>query len=513
MTADNQFFTTRIRALSTDQNDQQSLQSRMLLEMMKYSWGGREFFESSTYDSQSEGAEVVVPSSMTAGLRPSASVAADAVVVTRGVLAQLSATHPAAPGALESDYRWGRNDIETTVPLTLPVGVSRNLIEAQVIGVDTGQVRDIWNVGLGVFVPTLVNVRTEYQVQFQEVDNGGGTTWPTPTGDPWVPIMMVHGNGTGNASGPIYYLADRFGDGRETAAISSTSSLTQLETPILHSLQYILADGDSVSATMSGMALDIQFGRFRFTRFSGAEAVVIFPATGLTLAEGDPMYLYMSTLTLADGTEVNPNDGLGNGVMWYSNNPPNLSGVSTVAETLPEFPGTTVPIGTAVCFGYSLFNSSSQSVPTFSAANGRLRRPRGSGVLADSVESVSITTLVLSTPVSATLDLRTHVPINAKSIQLRFNVRQAPAPSQGGLIIIRFLNEVGTSLEEGLLRVEVPIDQTSLAPLLNTHITVDIPCFSDLAPQADNRQFEISVESSITLGLHSIDFTVDGWTL
>ena len=178
------------RAASEDINDLQSMQARTL----------NDYFGSigAVQTISNSGAPFdTLPQSWTLALdiRGTGST----VTVGPGTLSQLSLTHPATPGALESTQRLGINraDVEVVLPGTPNV---LSLLEAQVVDVVTvSTTRDVFDVPTQTFIPTVVTKQVERRIQFQVVD-GTATVIPAFTGNPWVPMYVFETNGSGQVN-------------------------------------------------------------------------------------------------------------------------------------------------------------------------------------------------------------------------------------------------------------------------------------------------------------------------
>lgn len=183
-------FTTLERALSSDINNLESDQQRAILETLRFMFEKRTpvagTFGTRTNRSLVVGGLNVTPSG-------------DDVSIGPGVIVQESATLPPAPGTLDSTYRWAWNRTATVVTMPAPGGTTFYVVEAQMIEVVAlATVRDVYNPGLGVFVPTLVDKLLERQLDFQ-VTAGAGSNYPALTGGDWIPVCGVRRPGGGGA--------------------------------------------------------------------------------------------------------------------------------------------------------------------------------------------------------------------------------------------------------------------------------------------------------------------------
>lgn len=181
-TIDHVQYNTRERPLSTDQNDQQSLIARTLMEAL------RGLHSRSNLGAGGASPSTSIRNVILAGLEvvPSGTD----VSIQPGALLQNSATLAPVPAALDSTYRMGRLTAASLVDMPDPVSNTYYLIEAQVRQQDTSsESRDVLNPSTGVFVATSVVKRRENDVIFQVV--AGGASAPAPSGGDWVPLAVV----------------------------------------------------------------------------------------------------------------------------------------------------------------------------------------------------------------------------------------------------------------------------------------------------------------------------------
>lgn len=173
---------TRERASSGDINDLQSLKDRTLLD----SW--LEAFQRRTYAAGVQPTEVSQPVVL-GGLEVGPS--GTDIAVQPGVLLQDSLTLIPVPAALDSDYRWSALRSSVIIVNPLPGADTWFLIEAQMSDIVAESVsRDIFDVGTGLFVPTVVTKRTERTIATQLVV-GTATDLPLPTGGDFIVIGAV----------------------------------------------------------------------------------------------------------------------------------------------------------------------------------------------------------------------------------------------------------------------------------------------------------------------------------
>jgi hypothetical protein len=182
--ADRLVYNNLERALSTDMNDSQSIKDRVLLEELRASWALR-------ITSGGFVGLVDSPRNVVLGGLSTIPAGGNDVSVTPGVLLQDSAVLAPVPGPLDSTYRIGTNRAPTTITIPVPGADTSYLIEGQMIEVvAASEIRDIWNPGLGAFVPALVDKRVERRIGFQLL-TGVASQAPAPSGGDWVPIAVV----------------------------------------------------------------------------------------------------------------------------------------------------------------------------------------------------------------------------------------------------------------------------------------------------------------------------------
>lgn len=189
--ADNVLFNNLERALSSDLNNLESMKDRVLLEELRFANEAKQM-GSIGYDRAER--NVVI-----GGLVCSPN--GNDIEISPGVLAQYSTTLAPVPGTLDSDYRMGRLSAAEVIAMPVPGVDTWYLIEAQMTEVVAlNQVRDIFNPGLGVFVPTAVDKWLVRSIQFQVVPGAAGAL-PLPTGGDWVAIHAVFRPAGGGAVG------------------------------------------------------------------------------------------------------------------------------------------------------------------------------------------------------------------------------------------------------------------------------------------------------------------------
>jgi hypothetical protein len=180
---DNVVINNLERASSTDIDNLQSIAGRFVAETLANWLLNRQGTASTSMPTETRRSVVL------GGLE--ATPLSANVSISPGILVQDSATLAPTPGALDSDYRWGRLDAVATVTMPSPVSNTWYLVEGQVDQTTTlTALVDIYNPATETFVPTSLPKRKENSVVFQ-VTTGTSTDAPTPTGGNWVPLAVV----------------------------------------------------------------------------------------------------------------------------------------------------------------------------------------------------------------------------------------------------------------------------------------------------------------------------------
>ena len=179
---DNIVFNTRERPLSTDQNNLQALTARSRADSLA----------AMLADSDTGARRDMV----LGGLLVTAN--GTNVDISAGVLVQESATIPVAPGALDSNYRFGTTRSTTTLAAPSPVGDTFYLLQAQVSNiVALNENRDVLDPNTGNFVPTPVDKRVERRITFS-FKTGTVSVVPVADADN-IPIAAIFRPGGGGA--------------------------------------------------------------------------------------------------------------------------------------------------------------------------------------------------------------------------------------------------------------------------------------------------------------------------
>lgn len=403
--ADSIVFNTRERAISGDWNDVQTLGSRVLLELMRRSWESRVFSFGGTVGE--------APRSVVAGglqVSPSGSD----VVVSAGVLVMDSATVPAAPEPLESQYRIATLLSPLLVTAPAPGSDTWYLLEAQPDDVVAStQTRDIWDTGGGVWVPTSVPKRTERRVTTQWV-TGTSTQAPAPSGADWIPLAIVFRPAGGGAVLPEHVLdARRIWD--------SLDAQREIAIGVDHNADRHLATvsvPDTASSSIH-LAASARINGQRLWFFNNGP----FDPTGAgyrdpsyTVAANGWAYLYLvpwQGLAIVDTRRAAQS---GKGVLMLSNVAP-FAGTTrnSAALTLPApFGVATVGANGAVCVGALRRNAANTGWIWALAASGT-RRMRCAPITVP-----DLTAAPIASPL--TVDLAGLVPATAKTALVRLGV-------------------------------------------------------------------------------------------
>lgn len=346
---------TRERASSGDVNDLQSLKDRTLLD----SW--LETFQRRTYAVGVQPIEVSQPIVL-GGLEvvPNGTD----IAVQAGVLLQDSTTLTPVPGAFDSDYRWAALRASAIISNPAPGGDTWYLIEAQmddIVALTTTV--DIFDPGTGLFVPTLVDKRTERTIATQLVA-GDATNLPIPSGGDWVAIggVLVPTGGGAIPTANFMDLRPLWTDlgpavrptasqGRRQVSIGtldspgSTDKDWQIEGEAWIGGRRLWFETDETGLELSATTLGtFQDGATTPTAINTLSYLYLAP---LALA-GSPTSFVRNAYAEAGFSNLN-----GNCLLVWSTNPPGTDReTNSVAIALPApFDNYLVPIGEAVCIG------------------------------------------------------------------------------------------------------------------------------------------------------------------
>lgn len=398
---DNLLMNNLERALSTDINDLQSLQARVLAELFRYTFRARAigvpFVESNR--------------NIAMGLAVAAS--GSDVSISQGVLLQQSSTLAPIPGALDSTYRLSR--LNAPVVVTGPVPGVNNwyLVEAQMVqSVVTSSVRDIYNPGTQTFAPALVPKVIAQSMQFQLVAGAGGQL-PLPSGGDWVPIAGVLWPAGGGA--PL-----RIVDMRPLPDVEEGGSPLSAEVVHQRVNSATLPDTPSNDIIVGARTFNSQ-GRMGGTVAAPFDPTSVdFLATGTVLAANQWYYLYLaswSALALKP-QNAQPSPTIYRGVLALSSTPPVTGSLLPSAPvTLPApYGALAVPAVGAVCVGAFRRNATNTGFLQSSETRGRGTVSSGAGAI---VVNTSAAGPAASQTVS--VNLATFVPRHARSIRLRFD--------------------------------------------------------------------------------------------
>ena len=478
---------TRERAASGDVNDLQSLKDRTLLD----SW--LEAFQLRTYApgvAPGEVSQPVVLGGLEAG--PSGTD----LVVQRGVLLQDSATLSPVPGALDSQYRWSANRASTVIANPAPGSDTWYLIEAQMTNVvASSTTRDIFNTGTGLFVPTLVDKRTERQISFQLLA-GTTTNLPLPTGGDWVVIgavLVPTGGGAIPAANFIDMrpLADDLAPAvRPAARLGMRSSMISMP-PAIEPNDFPKKVVVGAEAFVNGRRLWLD------TSETGFEPLGAFlnafrepgtnPQVGSTLS-----YLYLAPIQGAGTRAIFARNAYahggisvinGNSLIVISTNAPGADGErngSTLSLPAP-FSNYIVPIGGAVCIGALHTNVSATLVSMGSGGTNRqLVHFTGSSPIPGWGDSIAPTggADAISLP---------DVPVGAKSIEILISWFRNAAGSQGQVL---FIQPVGGSAANRWYTIYGDWDTTA-------SVRVTLPAVTSFEIEFDGTNVPISADVSL----------------
>ena len=357
---------TRERATSNDVNDLQSLKDRTFLDSLLHQFALR------TYASGVVPTETGQPVVL-GGLEvlPSGT----GLSIEAGVLCQESATLTPVPGALDSQYRWAALRAPLVVANPAPGGNTWYLLEVQMDDiVASSLLKDIWDVGLGAFVPTTVDKRTERTLTAQLVA-GSITDLPLPSGGDWVAIagvFVVAGGGAIPAANimDMRPLADdlgpavrpAIGSGLRCSSIDTIGAANGIKTVVV-----------SAEAWVQGRRLWLDTDK---TGVGLVAAVSTFGEVGTNPQVGSALgYLYACPLQDAGTRALFVRNAYahvpiarmnGNCILVWSTNAPDSDGnLNSTALAMPApFNNYTCPIGGAVCIGAIQMTTAAVIAPT-----------------------------------------------------------------------------------------------------------------------------------------------------
>ena len=420
--ADNIQITVRERPLSTDINDLQSMQARVLSELVRY-WTryrvqGVPFTESNRR--------------FAAGLAVTDS--GSDVLVGVGVLGQNSATLVPTPGPLDSSFRLARLDTPVTIPGEAPVSDAWYLLEAQMVQVTATTVsRDVLDGGSGTFVPQNVPKQILRSIQFQLV--AGAASLPLPTGGDWVPLAGIKwpsGGGAPLAIIDLRQLPDIDSDGTPLAGLIEQQRVETVSTTDIASDDvHVIARTRGPSGVLAGIsngAIDI------------TDALYLEPGT--VLSSGSFYYLYLASWSnqLIRPQAAQPPLGLFQGVLVLSATPP-VAGTLTpsAAVTLPAPYAAWTVTSAAVCVGALRRETTGWRVSA---------EDRGQGMLTPLQVAAAAPAAVAS--VTQNVDLSSYVPAHARIARLRLRVQVSAITG----------SPLGATVQIGITSAVTPLDDT-----------------------------------------------------
>lgn len=427
---DNLLMNNLERALSTDINDLQSIEARVLAELFRYTFRARAlglpFVESNR--------------NIAMGLAVSAS--GSDVSVSQGVLLQQSATLAPIPGALDSSYRLARLDTPTVVTGPVPGVNTWYLLEAQMVqAVVTSAVRDIYNPGTQTFAPALVPKIVAQTIQFQLVAGALGQL-PLPSGGDWVPVAGVLWPAGGGA--PL-----RIVDMRPLPDVEEGGFTLSSEAVHQRVNTATLPDTPSSDVLVGARTFNAQ-GRMGGT-VSGVfnPTAADFVEPGTVIAANQWFYLYLASWSALGLKPQNaqPAPSAFRGVLVLSATPPVTGSlVPSAAITLPAPYGALAVSAGAVCVGAFRRNAANTGWVQSSETRGR-------GIVASGANAIVVNTSAAGPAASQTVavNLSTFVPRHARSIRLRFDVDAAVVAGTpyGMTVGVRRTGDVNNAMQFG----------------------------------------------------------------
>jgi len=341
---------TRERASSSDINDLQSLKDRTLLDSWLEQWQTRTYAIGAV---PSEAASSVVLGGLESG--PSG----NDIAVQAGVLLQDSLTLSPAVGALDSSYRWSALRSSSILTNPAPGADTWYLIEAQMSEIVASSASvDIFDTGTGLFVPTLLDKRTERTIDLQLVA-GSATDLPVPSGGDWVVIggVLVP---TGGGAIP----AGNFLDMRRLASDLGPALAPAAEAGLRRLYNFTGANTVNNDYTIAAEAFDNINGLRLWFNTDETKLQILAPSLRWIASGENPQtgtkitQVYLATYHGYPVRNAYAWDGFANlnqnALLLWSDTTTDASGERNAATmTLPApFANYTVPVGEAICIAH-----------------------------------------------------------------------------------------------------------------------------------------------------------------
>lgn len=419
------------KGLSSDHNRSQLMAARVLADILRPLGSLRAAFGAG-------GGTDEIPRSTTTGL--SFRIVGNVITVNPGLLAQVSTTWPAAPGAFESDVRLGMLHVAQNFNFPATPNASC-LVEMRVVDVVTNEMVDILDTGTGSFAPSNqpkpIETRIELQFTF-----GGLAAYPAFIGNPWVPLCIFSTDGAGqfNAAADVWDLRPELNDIIAQLAVHPSSSGAQAVPNATVNKSKMTCLGASIALTTAA-DFDAE-GFLGFGRFWARGVMTPLIDTGVAGIQ-DVEHVYLAPLlgpgvfaipkrgTTAGGP-TGPNDQAG--VLVRAQKQPQARGRQNgTALNLPapwvNFPA--VSVGTAMHVG-SMYRSGTGWTPGMQDAQGRYKGG-WQDVAARTVLSTGLVNIASLSLTEQTMDMTGLLPANAQTAFIALTVTLTAASNQSAI--------------------------------------------------------------------------------
>lgn len=350
MAGDSVIFNTRERAVSSDWNDAQALQTRELADAVRW-------LQQLSWQQPTGSANLAIDrQAVLGGLIPSAS--GSDVVISPGALAQFSSSIVPVPGALDSGERVAYARAAEAVAAPAPGSDTVYLLEAQMVDVVTlTTTRDILDTAAipPVFVPTLVNKRTERRITYRF---RAGTATAAPAADSaWVPIAVVWrlAGGGAVAAADVWDCRPLAGARDGFAVLGSIPTERGGGRVTRRRLETVGTIASSSARLRFDFAAIDNEGERLFARVTDPTGVSIADLPQSTLASGSIAYFYLATDNTGRAISNRIAGVAHRGMLLVSNVAPTKQGLNDATITLVH--GATpwgldsVAPGHAICVG------------------------------------------------------------------------------------------------------------------------------------------------------------------
>lgn len=453
--ADHVLFNNLERASSSDLNALQSVQTRILADVLRRAFSTPIYPTAGSVPTSSPRAVVL------GGLEVAAS--GTDIVVSPGVLAQDSATLVPTPGTVDSNYRIGIVRDPTTIVMPVPGSESWLVVEAQVVEVEAlAESRDIWDAGSSAFVPAVVTKRNERRVAFQ-VSVIGTSNVPAYSGGDWVPIAIIRrpAGGGAVALSDIYDVRPLEADRARTGTLSANVNAGRRGLCILQAMGDLSASDPNIVRLTAAETFSRSGDRIWLSSASINLGDAAYHEGGLTFAADTWYYVYLAPWRGAPvrGAQagLTGNAISGNGLLIVSAVAPGRFHGLNTAEIIPSAPfatGAAIAAGDAVCVGAVRRNAGNTGWIGMHTADGHLVRLTA---------PLDVETLSPPTGTTTVTGLGAVLPIAARTALVTMDWRGGDTADSRIGVTVRgdgrsyVVSDQGTQAN-GLLLFEVPVE-------------------------------------------------------